>query len=114
VAIEIEAGLAFGTGHPGTTCRCLLHFDSLLTPPAAGGGRCRLRRGRAGIAAKILKRKVWLGDIDPTAVEVANANARLKGVGALCRAIVSRGVEVSALREGAPYDLGSPTSWRSR
>src|SRR5580698_3290920 len=30
VAIEIEAGLAFGTGHHGTTRGCLLHFDRLL------------------------------------------------------------------------------------
>ncbi len=30
VAIEIEAGLAFGTGHHGTTQGCLLHFDQLL------------------------------------------------------------------------------------
>ena len=56
-------------------------------------------------AAKALRRKVWLGDIDPVAVQVANANARLNGVGSLCRAIVSRGVEARALREGAPYDV---------
>ncbi len=36
---------------------------------------------------------------------MANANARLNGAGALCRAIVSRGVENAALRGGAPYDL---------
>ena len=107
VAIEIEAGLAFGTGHHGTTRGCLLHFDRLLK---------RRRPGRvldvgcgAGVlaiaAAKVLRRKVWLGDIDPVAVAVANANARLNGVGASCRAIVSRGVESAALREGAPYDL---------
>src|SRR3984957_13688261 len=30
VAIEIEAGLAFGTGHHGTTRGCLVHFDRLL------------------------------------------------------------------------------------
>ncbi len=107
VAIEIEAGLAFGTGHHGTTRGCLMHFDRLL----------RRRRPRrvldvgcgAGVlaiaAAKILRRKVWLGDIDPVAVAVANGNARLNGVGAFCRAVVSRGVENAVLREGAPYDL---------
>jgi ribosomal protein L11 methyltransferase len=107
VAIEIEAGLAFGTGHHGTTRGCLLHLDRLLK-------RRRPRRVLdvgcgAGVlaiaAAKVLRRKVWLGDIDPVAVAVANANARLNGVGALCRAIVSRGVENAALREAAPYDL---------
>jgi ribosomal protein L11 methyltransferase len=107
VGVEIEAGLAFGTGHHGTTRGCLLHFDRLLK-------RRRPRRlldvgCGAGVlaiaAAKVLRRKVWLGDIDPVAVAVANANARLNGVGSLCRAIVSRGVEARALREGAPYDV---------
>ena len=107
VAIEIEAGLAFGTGHHGTTRGCLLHFDRLLKrrrPKRVIDVGCG-----AGVlaiaAAKVLRRKVWLGDIDPVAVAVANANARLNGVGVSCRAIVSRGVENAALREGAPYDL---------
>jgi ribosomal protein L11 methyltransferase len=107
VGIEIEAGLAFGTGHHGTTRGCLLHFDRLLKrrrPRAVLDVGCG-----AGVlaiaAAKVLKRKVWLVDIDPTAVEVANANARLNGAGALCRAVVSRGVENAEAREGAPYDL---------
>jgi ribosomal protein L11 methyltransferase len=107
VAIEIEAGLAFGTGHHGTTRGCLLHFDRLLKrrrPKRVLDVGCG-----AGVlaiaAAKVLCRKVWLGDIDPIAVEVTNANAQLNGVGALCRAIVSRGVEDARLREAAPYDL---------
>ena len=107
VAIEIEAGLAFGTGHHGTTRGCLLHFDRLLKrrrPKRVLDVGCG-----AGVlaiaAAKALRRKVWLGDVDPVAVAVANANARLNGVGVLCRAIVSRGVENAALREAAPYDL---------
>jgi ribosomal protein L11 methyltransferase len=107
VGIEIEAGLAFGTGHHGTTRGCLLHFDRLLKrrrPHAVLDVGCG-----AGVlaiaAAKALKRKVWLGDIDSIAVEVANANARLNGVGALCRAVRSRGVEARSLSEGAPYDV---------
>ena len=36
---------------------------------------------------------------------VANANAALNGVAAFAKAVVSRGVESRALREGAPYDL---------
>jgi ribosomal protein L11 methyltransferase len=107
VAIEIEAGLAFGTGHHGTTRGCLLHFDSVLKrrrPKRVLDVGCG-----AGVlaiaAARVLRRKVWLGDIDPIALEVATANARLNGVGAHCRAVLSRGVENRALREGAPYDL---------
>src|SRR3984957_15048487 len=109
VAIESEAGLAFGTGHHGTTRGCLLHLDRLLKRR-----RNFSRTGRvldvgcgAGVlaiaAAKALRRKVWLGDIDPVAGGVAHAH--LNGVGACCRAIVSRGVENAALREAAPYDL---------
>ena len=56
-------------------------------------------------AAKVLRRKVQLGDIDPVAVAVANDNARLNGVGEFCKAVVSRGVESRALREDAPYDV---------
>ena len=107
IGVEIEAGLAFGTGHHGTTRGCLLLLDGLL----------KRRRPRhvldvgcgAGVlaiaAAKALRRKVWLGDIDSVAVDVANANARLNGVGVPCKALVSRGVESRTLREGAPYDL---------
>jgi ribosomal protein L11 methyltransferase len=107
VAIEIEAGLAFGTGHHGTTRGCLMHFDGLLArrrpvnvlDVGCGAGVLAIA------AAKALKRRVWLGDIDPIAVDVANANARLNRVGALAKAIVSRGVENRALRKGAPFDL---------
>src|ERR1700722_8947756 len=107
VAIEIEAGLAFGTGHHGTTRGCLVHFDRLLKrqrPKRVLDVGCG-----AGVlaiaAAKALRRKVWLGDIDPIAVEVANANARLNGVAASAKAIVSRGVENRALRAGGPFDV---------
>jgi len=107
VGIEIEAALAFGTGHHGTTRGCLLHLERLL----------RRRRPRrvldvgcgtgvlAIAAAKVLRRRVALGDIDPVAVGVANENARLNRVAPYVKAIVSKGVEARALRAGAPYDL---------
>ncbi len=107
VGIEIEAGLAFGTGHHGTTRGCLLHFDRLLKrrrpqyvlDVGCGAGVLAIA------AAKVLRRKVWLGDLDPVAVEVADANARLNGVSAHCRPLLSRGVENRLMREGAPYDV---------
>jgi ribosomal protein L11 methyltransferase len=107
IAIEIEAALAFGTGHHGTTRGCLLMLERVLR-------RRRARRildvgcgaGVLAIAAvKALRMRVALGDIDPIAVTVARENARLNGAGALARPIVSRGVERRELRAGAPYDL---------
>lgn len=79
VAIEIEAALAFGTGHHGTTSGCLLALDAAL----------KKRRPRHGLdvgtgtgilalaLAKQIKRKVVAGDIDAVAVEVSAHNARL-------------------------------------
>lgn len=79
VAIEIEAALAFGTGHHGTTAGCLLALDAEL----------KKRRPRQGLdvgtgtgilalaLAKQTKRRVVAGDIDPLAVEVAAHNARV-------------------------------------
>jgi ribosomal protein L11 methyltransferase len=107
LGIEIEAALAFGTGHHGTTRGCLLAIDSLL----------RRRRPRrvldigtgtgvlAIAAAKAARRPVLASDIDPVAVAVARANARGNGVGALVRFVVAPGVRAHALVRWAPFDL---------
>ncbi len=107
VALEIEAALAFGTGHHGTTRGCLLALDRILKRrrPARvldlGTGTGVL----AIAAAKALRRPAAAGDIDPIAVQAAGANARLNGAGPWVRPVVARGTRSPALRRRAPYDL---------
>ncbi len=103
VCIEIEAGLAFGTGHHGTTKGCLLALDWLLKRSALWPGRGMRGRGMrvldvgAGsgvlaIAAALAHLSEALGgDIDPVAVETARANARANGAGAV-RFVTAAGV----------------------
>jgi ribosomal protein L11 methyltransferase len=107
IAIEIEAALAFGTGHHGSTRGCLLMLDRVV----------RRRRPRAildvgtgtGIlaigAAKLCKLPVRAGDIDPVSVAAARSNARHNRVASYVRPVVARGSRHVEIENGAPYDL---------
>jgi ribosomal protein L11 methyltransferase len=107
IAIEIEAALAFGTGHHGTTRGCLLLLDRELKrfPPKrvldVGTGTGVL----AIAAARALRRSVAAGDIDPVSTWTARQNARQNGAGAFVRPVTAAGLEHPDLRQGAPYDL---------
>lgn len=107
IGIEIEAALAFGTGHHGTTRGCLLALDRI----------CRSSRARrildlgtgSGIlaiaAARVLRQRVVATDIDAEAVRVARANARLNRIGDLVRFAKAPGVGRYAIRAHGPFDL---------
>ncbi|HWM47181.1 MAG TPA: 50S ribosomal protein L11 methyltransferase [Xanthobacteraceae bacterium] len=107
VPVEIEAALAFGTGHHGTTRGCLLALDHLL----------RARRPRrildvgtgtgvlAIAAAKAMHAPVVASDIDRIAVLVARDNARLNHAGGTITFVHAAGLSARALRAKAPYDL---------
>ena len=107
VALEIEAALAFGTGHHGTTRGCLLMLDAVLKRrrPARvvdlGTGTGVL----AMAAAKALHRPIHCGDIDPVAATAAAANARLNGVGPHVRPVVAVGPRHPGIQGAAPFDL---------
>jgi ribosomal protein L11 methyltransferase len=107
IGIEIEAALAFGTGHHGTTQGCLVALDRILD-------RRRPRRildvgcgtGVLAIAAaRATRRPVVAGDIDPVSIRVARDNARLNRVGALVKVIQGDGLADCRMRAGAPFDL---------
>ena len=107
VSIEIDAGLAFGTGHHATTAGCLFVLDRLARtrrfsrPLDVGTGS-----GVLAIAlAKLLHRRVVATDVDPVAVAVALENAARNRVGAWIKTLAANGVSHAAIRSGAPYDL---------
>ncbi len=107
LAIEIEAALAFGTGHHGTTRGCLLLLDHVLK---AYQPRRVLDLGTGtgvlGIAAaKALKIGVLASDIDAPSVQVARENARLNEAGHLLRAVRATGFSAPAFGRAAPFDL---------
>jgi ribosomal protein L11 methyltransferase len=107
LGIEIEAALAFGTGHHGTTRGCLIYLDYVLRAKAPkrmldlGTGTGVL----AIAAAKATKRRVLATDIDPMSVKVARENMRLNGVGNLVDTVCATGFSSPAFGDRAPFDL---------
>lgn len=83
IVIEIDPGMAFGTGGHDTTKMCLKAIALLLKGKKAKGVTSSLLdvgtgTGILAIAAKKLKTKEAIGvDIDPIAVKVARKNAKL-------------------------------------
>ncbi len=107
LGIEIEAALAFGTGHHGTTRGCLLLLDHVLKfrkPKRVldlGTGTGVL----AIAAAKARKRAVLASDIDMPSVKVARENARLNGVGNFVQAVCATGFAAPEFAQAGPFDL---------
>jgi ribosomal protein L11 methyltransferase len=107
IGIEIEAALAFGTGHHGTTQGCLAAIDRALKVRAprrvldVGTGT-----GVLAIAmAAATKRKVIAGEIDPNSVAATKSNATMNRAGNLVVTLHADGVRHPAIRAGVPYDF---------
>jgi ribosomal protein L11 methyltransferase len=105
IVIEIEAALAFGTGHHGTTSGCLLALDRLarqyrprrILDLGTGSGILAIA------AAKRWKREVAACDIDAIAVATARNNARRNEAGPWVYPVKARGTHHPAL--AGRYDL---------
>ncbi|HEY6716570.1 MAG TPA: 50S ribosomal protein L11 methyltransferase [Reyranella sp.] len=104
--LRIDAGLAFGTGTHATTRGCLEMLATLDAGETANVVDVGTGSGILAIAmAKLWQRKVLGGDNDAEAVEVAQDNAGLNGVGDLCRFVHAIGLDAPELEGYAPYDL---------
>jgi ribosomal protein L11 methyltransferase len=93
LAIEIDAGQAFGTAHHASTRGCLIALDDALKRARP---RCVLDIGTgtgvlAVAAAKVLRVPVLASDNDPLAVAIAADNARKNGVKPLVRVLKASG-----------------------
>jgi ribosomal protein L11 methyltransferase len=108
VGLLIEAAMAFGTGHHGTTQGCLEAVDKLLTAGETPRFVADIGCGTAVLAiaaATVLEGSVIASDIDPVAVDVARANAAANGVGGRITCVEAAGFDHPSLHEHAPYDL---------
>jgi len=106
IGIEIEAALAFGTGHHGTTRGCLIALDTLtkrqqprnILDIGTGSGVLAIA------ASRQLNANVIASDIDRVAVDAARNNARLNRAPNI-RFVHAPGASARALTTPAPYDL---------
>lgn len=118
IGIEIEASVAFGTGHHGTTSGCLVELGRWAVRQA--GRRRRGRRasrplmgldigtgtGVLAIAlAKSIPCRVLAGDVDPDAVRIAAENVRLNGVASRVRALRASGARDRLIACAGPYPV---------
>jgi len=107
IAIEIEAGLAFGTGHHGTTSGCLEMIEKVVRRERPRNA-LDLGTGSAVLAialAKLAHIPVLATDIDPVATQVAAANARLNEVSRYIETRTAPGFHDPAFARRAPFDL---------
>jgi len=108
VPLLIEAAMAFGTGHHGTTKGCLLALDRLERAGLHARSTADIGCGTAVLAmaaAAIWPETVIASDIDPVAVDVARANAGANGLSDRVICVEAAGFDHPSLRSRAPYDL---------
>ncbi|PWJ22526.1 50S ribosomal protein L11 methyltransferase [Jannaschia seohaensis] len=107
VALLIEAAMAFGTGHHGTTQGCLLAFEALIEEGIAPDTVADIGAGTAvlAMAAKRIfpQASVIASDIDVVAVEVAEANLAVNGMAGEVACIEAAGFDHPDL--AGPFDL---------
>lgn len=104
----IEAAMAFGTGHHGTTLGCLRALDRLAAEGFVGQNVADIGCGTAVLgmaAARIWPNPVVASDIDQVAVDVAEANVKANDLVGRVICLEAAGFGHADLATKAPYDL---------
>ncbi len=107
IAIQVDAGAAFGSGEHGTTRCCLEALEWLaqsrrfpkIIDMGTGSGILAIA------AAKLWKSNVLAVDLDPVSVRVTGENSRINNVHKLITTGVSDGYSAIQVKRAAPYDL---------
>ena len=107
--ILIDAGLAFGTGHHGTTKGCLIIFDTLLSEQFLPKTVLDLGTGAGTLAIAAAmslpsSTDILATDIDTDSIDVSLENARLNGVGNRMAISQADGFQ-SSIFEDRSFDL---------
>ncbi len=108
IPLLIEAAMAFGTGHHGTTKGCLMALDRLDRAGFRGKRVADIGCGTAVLAmaaAAIWPDPVIASDIDPVAVDVAAANVAANRLTGRVDCVEAVGFGHPDLNARAPYDL---------
>ena len=109
VPLQIEATVAFGTGHHGTTLGCLLAFDRLLAagwqPEKVADIGCGTAVLAMAAAATLPHALVIASDIDQVAVDVAVANVAINGLEGRVECMEAAGLDHARIKASAPFDL---------
>lgn len=104
----IEAAMAFGTGHHGTTLGCLRALDRLANDGFVGKRVVDIGCGTAVLAmaaARIWEDQVLASDIDEVAVDVAQVNVVANDLEGRVTCVEAAGFDHPALAQAAPFDL---------
>lgn len=109
IALQIEAAMAFGTGHHGTTTGCLMALDRLADEAGFDPQRIADIGCGTGVlamaAARVWPHLVLAGDNDPVAVDTARANVLSNGLAGRVEVVEAAGFRHPVLEEAAPFDL---------
>jgi len=108
VGLLIEAAMAFGTGHHGTTLGCLMALEGLIADGFAPARVVDIGCGTAVLAmaaARVWDVPILASDIDRVAVDVAEVNLAANGLKGRVQCLEAAGFDHEDLHRLAPYDL---------